>query len=105
MFLRAEIQVTRSAALVVPAKAVLPQANGQPIVYVLPQGSDKVKAQPVEVGDPKDDQIAVRSGLRVGDRVVVAGAGYVKDGDRVTVVDEPVLNQSILKTKPNSKPE
>jgi HlyD family secretion protein len=105
MFLRAEIQVTSSAALVVPAKAVLPQANGQPIVYVLPQGSDKVKAQPVEVGDPKDDQIAVRSGLRVGDRVVVAGAGYVKDGDRVTVVDEPVLNQSILKTKPNSKPE
>lgn len=89
MFLRAQITVKTVPSLVVPAKAVLPQAGGQTIVYVLQEGSGTVKAQAVEVGDPKDGQIAVRTGLRVGDRVVVAGAGYVKDGDRVTVVDEP----------------
>jgi HlyD family secretion protein len=100
MFLRAQITVKTTPSMVVPAKAVLPQADGQKIVYVLPEGSETVKAQPVQVGDPKDGKIAIQTGLKPGDRVVVAGAGYVKDGDRVTVVDEPAVN-----AKPDAKPE
>jgi HlyD family secretion protein len=101
MFLRAQITVKNTPSLVVPAKAVLPQADGQKIVYVLPEGSETVKAQPVQVGDPKDGQIAIQTGLRPGDRVVVAGAGYVKDGDRVTVVDEVNIQPD---AKPAEKP-
>jgi HlyD family secretion protein len=88
MFLRAEITVKNTQALVVPAKSVLPQANGKKIVYLM-EGDDLVKASPVEVGDPKDGLISVRNGLKEGDRVVVAGAGYLKDGDHVVVVDDP----------------
>jgi HlyD family secretion protein len=104
MFLRAQITVSNTPSLVVPAKAVLPQANGQKIVYVLPAGADTVKAQPVQVGDPQDGQIAIQTGLKVGDRVVVAGAGYVKDGERVTVVDESAVDAK-PETKPDAKPE
>jgi HlyD family secretion protein len=91
MFLKAAVTIQTDQALTVPATAVLPQSDGGSLVYVL-EGGDTVHAKPVEIGtrqdsgDPSKARIAIRSGLKPGDRVVVAGAGYVKDGDRVTVV-------------------
>lgn len=91
MFLKAAITVQTTSALTVPAEAVLPQPDGQSIVYVL-TGDDMVQAKTVEVGtrqpadDPTQARIVIKHGLSSGDRVVVSGAGYVKDGDRVTVV-------------------
>ena len=91
MFLKAAITVQTDQGLTVPATAVLPQSDGGSIVYVL-DGNSTVHAKPVKVGtrqdssDPTKTRIAILSGLKPGDRVVVAGAGYVKDGDRVTVV-------------------
>ena len=93
MFLKSAITVETAQALTVPATAVQPQTDGRSIVYVL-EGSETVKAQPVEVGvrqnatDPAKARIEIKSGLNAGDQVVVSGAGYVKDGDRVTVVRE-----------------
>ena len=90
MFLKAAVTVQINQALTVPATAVLPQSDGGSLVYVLE--GDTVHAKPVEIGtrqessDPSKARIAIRSGLKPGDRVVVAGAGYVKDGDRVTAV-------------------
>ena len=93
MFLRASISTATAQGLKVPAKAILPQSDGSSIVYKL-VGDDKVQAQPVEVGeitggavgDLTDAQIQIKKGLKAGDRVVVAGAGYLKNGDRVKVV-------------------
>jgi HlyD family secretion protein len=93
MFLRASISTATAQGLKVPAKAVLPQSDGGAVVYKL-VGEDKVLAQPVEVGaisggavgDLTDAKVEVKKGLKAGDRVVVAGAGYLKDGDRVKVV-------------------
>ena len=95
MFLRAAITTATAQGLTVQAKAVLPQADGSAIVYVL-DGEDKVKAKPVEVGeivggaggDLSAAKVEIKSGLTASDRVVVAGAGYLKDGDRVKVVSE-----------------
>jgi RND family efflux transporter MFP subunit len=90
MFLRAAIAVQTAQAITVPASAVLPQADGQSLVYVLKD--NLVHAQPVEVGtrrtaaDPTQAKVEIRRGLNAGDRVVVDGAGYVKDGDHVIVV-------------------
>jgi RND family efflux transporter MFP subunit len=97
MFARAAITSQMVQGMTVPAGAVLPQAEGgKSIVYVL-QDPDKVRAQPVETGermagernDPATARVEVKQGLKVGDRVVVTGAGYLKDGDRVQVVDQP----------------
>ena len=91
MFLKAAVTVQTAQALTVPASAVLPQPDGRSLVYVL-EGTDLVRAKPVIVGtrqdatDPSKARIAIKSGLNTDDRVIVAGAGYVKDGDRVTVV-------------------
>lgn len=93
MFLRASISTATAQGLKVPAKAILPQSDGSSIVYKL-VGEDKVQAQPVEVGeisggavgDLTAAKVEVKKGLKAGDRVIIAGAGYLKDGDRVKVV-------------------
>ncbi len=91
MFLKAAVTVQTAQALTVPASAVLPQPDGRSLVYIL-EGTDVARAKPVVVGtrqgatDPTKARIAIKSGLNAGDRVIVAGAGYVKDGDQVTVV-------------------
>lgn len=92
MFLRASISTATAQGLKVPAKAILPQPDGSSIVYKL-VGEDKVQAQPVEVGeisggavgDLTAAKVEVKKGLKAGDRVVIAGTGYLKDGDRVKV--------------------
>jgi HlyD family secretion protein len=92
MFLKAAITVQSTQALTVPALAVLPQTDGQSIVYIL-EGKDTVRARPVQVGMRLDSRekdqarIVIKSGLHLSDQIVVDGAGYVKDGDRITIVE------------------
>jgi len=63
----------------------LPQADGSAIVYKL-QGNGTVKAQPVQQGEiMPGDRVEIKSGLSPGDRVVVKGAAFLKDGDKVEV--------------------
>lgn len=93
MFLRATITTTTVQGMKVPAKAIVPQADGTSIVYrLLPD--DRVEARTVEVGKLQgslsenlaEASIEIQQGLNVGDRVVIEGASYLKDGDRVNVV-------------------
>jgi RND family efflux transporter MFP subunit len=72
--------------IAIPAKAVVAQPEGTSTVFVL-TNEGKVQARPVEVGEILNDgRVEIKNGLKAGDRVIVAGAGYLKDGDRVRVV-------------------
>ena len=84
MFLKGALNYGTDQALTVPTQAVLSQADGQKLVFVL-KADGTVRSQRIEVGDPKQGQISVKQGLQVGDQVVVEGAGFLKDGDPVTV--------------------
>ncbi|MFB2921495.1 efflux RND transporter periplasmic adaptor subunit [Aerosakkonema funiforme] len=94
MFLKAAIAASMTQALSVPATAVQRQTDGNPIVYLL-DGNEIAHVEPVEVGatlggnkgDISGAKTEIKSGLKLGDRVVVAGAGYLKEGDKVRVVD------------------
>jgi len=93
MFLKSALAVQSIQAMTVPAKAILPQTDGRSLVYVL-TGTDIVRSRAVDVGsrtnpsEPMNARVEIKSGLNPGDRVVVIGAGYVKDGDRVTIVSQ-----------------
>lgn len=92
MFLKAAITTNSTSGLMIPASAVLPQADGKAIVYKL-AADQTVTAQSVEVGevtgktdgDLANAKVEVKSGLELGDRIVVKGGGYLKEGDRVKV--------------------
>lgn len=88
VFARAAITTATVPGITVPAKAVLPQPDGSATVFVL-LSDNKVKAQTVELGGvPSGGSVEINSGLNSGDRVVIAGAGYLKDGDRIQVVPD-----------------
>lgn len=96
MLLPAAISSGTSQGLTVPAKAVLPQSEGKGVVYTL-DGNNVAHAQTVIQGTTSGGEntnsdtakIEIKSGLKLGDRIVVAGAGYLKEGDRVQVVTAP----------------
>jgi multidrug efflux pump subunit AcrA (membrane-fusion protein) len=86
MFLRASITTATANSLTVPMGSVLPQADGTSLVYVI-GGDETVKAQQIQTGELfSDKRVEIVSGLKEGDRVVVKGAAYLKDGDKVSVV-------------------
>ncbi|WP_413200743.1 efflux RND transporter periplasmic adaptor subunit [Nostoc piscinale] len=88
MFARAAITTNTALAMAVPQKAVQPQADGSAIVYTL-SGDDLVQSQKVEVGEPINSELVeIKNGLQLGDRVIVDGAGYLKNGDRVKVTGD-----------------
>lgn len=82
MFARATIEAGSRPALTVPTAAVLYREN-RPGVFVLVDGG-RVRFQPVTVLS-RTDQSSALEGLTAGARVVVEGAGFLGDGDRVRV--------------------
>lgn len=82
MFARARIQVGAQPAVTVPTASVLYREN-RAGVFVM--GTDnRAHFRTVTVLSRTNDQTAV-DGLTAGARVVVAGAGFLGEGDRVTV--------------------
>ena len=68
--------------LLVPVSAVSKQDTGEQVVWVL--GSDQtVHRRPVTMGAPIENQIEIMSGLQPGDRIVVAGAPFLREGMKV----------------------
>ncbi len=93
MFLAGEIVTETRDGLTIPSGAVLPQPDGSAQVFRL-NPDDTVTATRIEVGemiDAQDEsgesQVEVLSGLEMGDRIVVSGAGFLNDGDLVRVVN------------------
>lgn len=82
MFARAAIDAGAQPTTVVPTGAVLYREN-KAGVYVL-NADNSAHFRPVTVLSRRDDQTSV-SGLEPGVRVVVQGAGFLSEGDKVTV--------------------
>ncbi|HEY9721552.1 MAG TPA: efflux RND transporter periplasmic adaptor subunit [Oscillatoriaceae cyanobacterium] len=83
MFVRATLNTGTSSAIAVPLDSVITTQGGSQ-VFVL--SGNVVHARPVTTGEQQDTWIAITSGLQPGDDVVTSGAGFLKDGDTVTVV-------------------
>lgn len=81
MFARGEIQTEAATAVTVPQDALVFR-EGRPAVFVL-SGEDRVALRPVAAGRRREGVVEVLEGLAAGERVVVAGAGFLSDGDRV----------------------
>jgi HlyD family secretion protein len=85
MFVTGHIALGEASSPVLPEKCLVYQ-DGKPRVFVV-GGGDKVESRPVQIGPRDHGQIAILSGVKAGERVVVLGAGYLKTGDAVSIVD------------------
>ncbi|WP_210180296.1 efflux RND transporter periplasmic adaptor subunit [Mesorhizobium sp. WSM3873] len=83
MFARVTIETAASRQLTVAERALVWHA-GKPTVLVV--GDDgKVTERPIVTGTRQNGRVAIENGLAEGDRVVVAGAGFLNDGNLVRV--------------------
>ena len=90
MFLQATVNTDTNKGLAVPIEALLPQTGNKAIAFIL-QPDNTVKAQNVTMGEIlPEQQVEVVEGLSAGDRIILKGAAYLKDGDKVAIAKEPV---------------
>jgi RND family efflux transporter MFP subunit len=83
-YLEGRIESGNAQALAVPAGAVVLR-DGFPCVFTI-DAKGQARQQRIETGNTDDGWTEVRGGLKAGERVVVDGAGFLADGDRVRVV-------------------
>ena len=72
-------------AVVVPAAAVMRDADGATLVYVYAPSERRVHARRVEVGDARGADVELARGLAAGEPVVVGGQQRLRDGSAVVV--------------------
>lgn len=79
MFVRARVPLARYAdALTVPQQAVV-RMGGKPHVWIL-DGKSQVHLTPVELGELAERRYRIRTGLSVGQKVIVEGMERLSDG-------------------------
>jgi RND family efflux transporter MFP subunit len=83
MFARGEIDVSRSAALMVPVASVLVQ-DGYSYVFVC-KADSTVQRRRVVTGIVQSGQIEITNGLADTERVVSSGGAFLSDGQRVNL--------------------
>lgn len=86
MFARGSIDVGTGDALLVPAPSVVMQ-DGYSYVFVLKEG-DRVERRRVQAANVRGTDMELTSGVEAGERIAVKGAGFLKDGDTVTVAKD-----------------
>lgn len=89
MYAAGSIALTERPVLVVPAASVVVR-DGRSYVFRVRPGGDQpvVEALAVRAGQRTGGSVAV-SGVAEGERVVVQGAGFLKDGDAVRILPAP----------------
>jgi RND family efflux transporter MFP subunit len=83
MFARAQIDVGQQPALTVPSSAIVFRENRAGVYVVQPDLT--VRFAPVTEGGRDNGSVAIASGLQSGQRVVVEGAGFLGEGDRIRI--------------------
>ena len=83
MFAEGAIEVGSAQGLAVPEKALV-QLDGFDYLFVLKPGNT-VEQRRVGRGPTFDGQVEIASGLAADERVVIEGAGFLRDGDAVRV--------------------
>ncbi|MCX7035592.1 MAG: efflux RND transporter periplasmic adaptor subunit [Proteobacteria bacterium] len=85
MFARGEIETGTSEAMLVPVASLVVQ-DGYSYLFVLGD-KDLVQRRLVHTGVVYGQDVEVLDGVKAGERVVVKGAGFLKDGDKVRIND------------------
>lgn len=101
MFARAQIDVGSQPTITVPTASVLYRENRSGVFVV--GANNQVRFTPVTVLARGADQTSV-TGVAEGARVVVQGAGFLGDGDRVTVTAAPARAAAAAPAAPAAAP-
>jgi HlyD family secretion protein len=85
MFARGRIEYTENEALLIPLESIV-SSDGYSYVFIV-QADRTVKRQMIQTGVLQGTKIEVLGGLQSGANIVTNGAGFLKDGDLVNIVN------------------
>ena len=69
-----------------PITAVKGASDMSPTIFVVDPETNSLKAKVVKVGSMQGEQIRITDGIDIGDRVVIAGVAFMREGDKVTLM-------------------
>lgn len=69
-----------------PISAVKGASDMHPTIFVVEPESNTLQARSVKVGSMEGGNIQVTAGVEIGDRVVIAGIAFMREGDKVTLI-------------------
>ncbi len=74
----------RPSELLLPASAIVTR-DGKTRVWIIPEGTEAVALRDVTTAGTSGDRVSITSGLKPGDRVVVAGVNSLTDGQKIRI--------------------
>ncbi len=83
MFVHGEIQTGQASVLQLPEPAIV-YKDFKPAVFIV-DADNHARLRMIETGTRVNGQVEIVSGVTAGERVALAGAGYLKDNDLVRV--------------------
>ncbi len=84
MYAEGHINVGKYLALTVPSQAVISR-DEKNTVFVLHK--NRVESRPVSISNRDNNFVQISSGLQDKESIIIDGAGFLKDGDYVSVAD------------------
>ncbi len=75
-----QIWTSEFGETLIPANAVLADADNNPYVWVVSPGGNAVSRKPVKLGKLDGNEVRVLDGLAPGDQVVVSGVNSLAEG-------------------------
>ncbi|MCR2747825.1 efflux RND transporter periplasmic adaptor subunit [Limnobacter parvus] len=88
MYVRASLEEgVREASILVPQKAIMRDATGEPSAFVL-TAENKVEKRSVKTARAIGDQWLIAEGLQAGDRLIVDGIQKVRPGEEAEIISD-----------------
>mgnify|MGYP007076398658 FL=1 len=82
-------QAVNKQGISVPQRAILRDSAGVAQVLLV-EADNRIKQQPVQLGNAQNDRWIVNGGLKAGDRIVIEGLQHARPGEQVQI-DDPAL--------------
>ena len=76
-------EVAEDALISVPINAVIADPNGTPFVWIVDPATMTVQKRDVKVGDMKQGEIKIESGLKKGEQIVLSGTQSLSNGSKI----------------------
>ena len=94
MFAKGVLKVGESSALTVPAQVVVTR-EAFDYVFVLDKNGKNVRQLKVTTGRRVGNRVEILQGLDKNAQVVIAGSGFLNDGDLVRISEEKVASEVV----------
>ena len=80
---------TDDSTIMIPAKSVLSDDNGNATVWLIDPSSNRVQQHPVQAGEMSGSNIQIKEGLKSGDIIAASGIHQLREGVAVRKYEKP----------------